>query len=229
MVKLKRGAAVEPAVPAEPAKHAESPEKADPPPPARAFGKGGSMSDLSTQQAKVEHDAALHNPALALAGHSAAHIDDSVAHDHGHGHGGHDHKPPGKLGQVAGGVVLFILYFFFCVVFSAVIFGDLTSTTSFGVSDGVGIVLLGIGVGCIWFAMPMRPGSFWGSSCKAIVSGPDLIPIITVQESGAAIQEYIGISGGSVDASVQVAAVGCPGLPDSCRSHTRSGYALGRA
>ena len=93
------------------------------------------------------------------------------------------HGETTTLTSIAAGAVCFILYLFFCIVFSAVIFTELTSTTAFGVADGVGIVMLGIGVGCLAFAR--------GSGCKAIISGPDLIPIISVQECGRAIQTYI--------------------------------------
>ena len=93
------------------------------------------------------------------------------------------HGEPTPLASIAAGAVCFVLYFFFSIVFSAVIFTELTSTTAFGIGDGVGIVMLGIGVGCLSFAR--------GSGCKAIISGPDLIPIISVQECGRAIQTYI--------------------------------------
>ncbi len=104
----------------------------------------------------------------------------------------HAHGAPSVLGGIAAGTVCFVLYFFFCIVFSAVIFSDLTSTTSFGVADGVGIVLLGIGVGCLVFSH----GPFGlRSGCKVIISGPDLIPIISVQECGRAIQAYLAEEG----------------------------------
>ena len=114
------------------------------------------------------------------------HLTAPAAHGHGHGHG-----ESSLAGSVAAGAALFILYTFFSIVFSAVIFSDLVSVTSFGVAEGVGIILLGIGVGCLAFAR--------GSGCKAIVSGPDLIPIITVQECGAAIQQYLQDEGGDME------------------------------
>ena len=93
---------------------------------------------------------------------------------------------PNRLGGVAAGTVCFILYFFFCIVFSAVIFtDDLSTVTSFGVAHGVGIVLLGIAVGCLSFAVPQC-----GSGCRAIIAGPDLLPIIFAQELGAVVLEY---------------------------------------
>ena len=64
------------------------------------------------------------------------------------------------------------------------IFSDLASSTPFGVAEGVGIVLLGIGVGCMSFC--------YGSGCRAFIAGPDLIPIITAQECGRAVQAYLG-------------------------------------
>lgn len=87
------------------------------------------------------------------------------------------------LTGVAAGTTCFLLYFFFSIVFSAIIFEELISTTTFGVAHGVGIVLLGVGVGCLAFSR--------GSSCKAIIAGPDLLPIIFVQECGSAIQTYL--------------------------------------
>ena len=73
-------------------------------------------------------------------------------------------------------------------MFSTVVFADLLSTTSFGVADGVGVVLMGIGVGCLsWPAARLRTGT----GCRTIVAGPDLIPIITGQEGGRAIQESL--------------------------------------
>ena len=48
---------------------------------------------------------------------------------------------------------------------------------------GVGMHTLSTFIGSIFFARL--------SGCKAIISGPDLIPIISVQECGRAIQTYI--------------------------------------
>ena len=104
-------------------------------------------------------------------------------HD-GHGHG-HGHGPPSTAGLVLAGTVCFVLYFFFCIVFSATIF-DALYPNEFGVAEGVGIVLLGIGIGCLSFSR--------GSGCKAILAGPDLLPVITAQECGIAVQTFIELS-----------------------------------
>ena len=102
-------------------------------------------------------------------------------------------KHTALLSQITGmaaGTICFILYFFFCIVFSAVIFSDLTSKTSFGVPQGVGIILLGVGIGCLSFARC--------SGCQVIISGPDLLPVIFVAESGDAIATYIENEGDSI-------------------------------
>jgi hypothetical protein len=107
--------------------------------------------------------------------HGAAHA------SHGHGH----EDEATLFGQVAAGAICFLLYYFFCIVFSASIFQELVSTTSFGIGQGVSIVMLGIGVGCLSFASP------WGSDCNIVLAGPDLLPIIFAQESGRAIVGYL--------------------------------------
>ena len=132
---------------------------------------------------------AKHKPSSARRSsfHSTAQAEAAVPapapEDFAHGHGKQSYNVSSIVTGVASGAVCAILYFFFCIVFSAVIFTEITSTTSFGVADGVNIVLLGIGVGCLTFAHR--------SSCKVIISGPDLLPIIFVQESGVAIQAYL--------------------------------------
>ncbi|KAL1510690.1 hypothetical protein AB1Y20_006985 [Prymnesium parvum] len=96
----------------------------------------------------------------------------------------HFHKTQQKLGGFFSGAVCFILYFFFSIVFSTIIFQDLASgASSFGDADGVGVVLLGVAIGCLAFAR--------GSHCKAIIAGPDLLPIVFVQESGIAIRTFL--------------------------------------
>lgn len=77
-----------------------------------------------------------------------------------------------RVNGVFAGSVAFIIYFIFCIVFSTLLFSDAASA-SFGMADGVGIVLLGTGVGCLTFSQ--------FSSCKGIIAGPDLIPIIFVR------------------------------------------------
>ena len=102
-----------------------------------------------------------------------------------HGHGHHvatGWLAPDRLGGVAAGAVCFLLYFFFCIVFSAVAFGELPQESPFAVSDGVAVVLLGIAIGCLSFA--------YGSGCKAIISGPDLLPVIFGQELLKAVKVY---------------------------------------
>ena len=100
--------------------------------------------------------------------------------DEGHGHDG---ATPASL--VASAVVCFIIYFVFCIVFSAVVFDPLVSSSSppFGVPQGVGINLIGIAVGCVFFA--------YRSGCHAVIGGPDLLPIIFVAEAGISVMTYL--------------------------------------
>ena len=109
-------------------------------------------------------------------------------HDATHAHE-HAHAAASQVTCVAAGAVCFILYFFFCIVFSAVIFTDLAG--DLGVPEGVGIILLGISIGCLTFAK--------GSSCKAIIAGPDLLPVIFTAECGSAIKAYLEDQEGSQD------------------------------
>lgn len=108
------------------------------------------------------------------------------ANDHAHGHAA---ATPFSL--VASAVVCFIIYFVFCIVFSSVVWDPLSGATSldpridppFGIPQGVGINLMGIAVGSVFFS--------WKSGCKAVVGGPDLLPIVFFAEAGASVLAYL--------------------------------------
>ena len=105
--------------------------------------------------------------------------------DHGHGHAAN----PSYKSLIASSVVCFIIYFVFCIVFSSVVWDPLNSSLDpninppFGVAQGVGINLMGIAVGSVFFA--------WKSGCKAIIAGPDLLPIVFFAEAGTSVVTYL--------------------------------------
>ena len=72
--------------------------------------------------------------------------------------------------KVLAGVICALIYFFFAVVFSAIIF---SGHDEFGVAEGACVVLAAVTVGCLVFAR--------FSGCRAVIAGPDLLPIIFVQ------------------------------------------------
>mmetsp|Transcript_24677 Transcript_24677/g.53232 ORF Transcript_24677/g.53232 Transcript_24677/m.53232 type:complete len:338 (+) Transcript_24677:170-1183(+) len=104
-------------------------------------------------------------------------------------HGAHGHAGPTFMSKLASSIVCFIIYFVFCIVFSSVVWDPLNSSLdvninpSFGVPQGVGINLMGIAVGCVFFA--------WKSGCKAVMAGPDLLPIVFVAEAGTSVMAYL--------------------------------------
>jgi len=112
--------------------------------------------------------------------------------DHGHGDA-HAIEPPTTVSLVASAVVCFVIYFVFSLVFSSVIFESLPSNSdpTFGVPQGVGTLLLGIAIGSVVFA--------WKSGCKAIMAGPDLLPIIFVAEAGLLIRDHFIDKASQVD------------------------------
>ena len=92
----------------------------------------------------------------------------------------------GAAQSAASAVVCFVIYFFFCIVFASVVFDPLVSSPSdppFGVAQGVGVNLLGIAVGSLVFSRH--------SGCKAVVGGPDLLPVIFAAECGTAVTAYL--------------------------------------
>lgn len=108
--------------------------------------------------------------------------------DNGHGHAG----KPSYVSQIASSVVCFVIYFVFCIVFSSVVWDPLNSfrdpniNPPYGVAQGVGINLMGIAVGSVFFA--------WKSGCKAIIAGPDLLPVVFFAEAGTSVYAYLAAS-----------------------------------
>ena len=109
------------------------------------------------------------------------------SHDDGHGHG-HGSNPT-YVSLISSAVVCFVIYFVFCIVFSSVVWDPLNSSLDtninppFGVAQGVGINLMGIAVGCLFFA--------WRSGCKAIIAGTDLLPVVFFAEAGTSVMTYL--------------------------------------
>lgn len=118
---------------------------------------------------------------------------EDVFHENGESHKDHHHghaaKQPSYVSQIASSVVCFVIYFVFCIVFSSVVWDPLQSSRDpninppYGVAQGVGINLMGIAVGSVFFA--------WKSGCKAIIAGPDLLPIVFFAEAGASVYAYL--------------------------------------
>ena len=104
-------------------------------------------------------------------------------------HGHHAANHPTYKSLVASSVVCFVIYFVFCIVFSSVVWDPLNSSLDtnidppFGVSQGVGINLMGIAVGSVFFA--------WKSGCKAIIAGPDLLLVVFFAEAGVSVVTYL--------------------------------------
>mmetsp|Transcript_9887 Transcript_9887/g.21422 ORF Transcript_9887/g.21422 Transcript_9887/m.21422 type:complete len:1286 (+) Transcript_9887:334-4191(+) len=120
----------------------------------------------------------------------AAKNDGNTDDDHGH------HAGPTTISLIASSVVCFIIYFVFCIVFGSVVWDPLSGWTSldpnvdppFGVPQGVGINLMGIAMGSVFFA--------WKSGCKAIVGGPDLLPVVFFAEAGASVAAFLASQSG---------------------------------
>ena len=115
----------------------------------------------------------------------------SLSSDDSHqNHDGHDHHaPPTWISQASSSIVCFIIYFVFCIVFSSVVWDPLNSALDtninppFGIPQGVGINLVGIAVGSVFFA--------WKSGCKAVIGGPDLLPVVFFAEAGVSVVAYL--------------------------------------
>ena len=108
-----------------------------------------------------------------------------VEHAEESGHGHHAVKT-GLVQSAFSAVVCFVIYFFFCIVFSSVVFDPLVTDAHnppFGVVQGVHILLIGIAVGSVFFARY--------SGCKAVIGGPDLLPLIFAAEIGTAVTTYL--------------------------------------
>jgi len=103
------------------------------------------------------------------------------------GHHAHGDEGPTTTSLVASAVVCFVIYFVFCIVFSSVVWDPLafasSSDPTFGVPQGVGINLLGIAIGCVAFAA--------NSGSKAVMAGPDLIPVVFFAQAGASVVAYL--------------------------------------
>ena len=99
----------------------------------------------------------------------------------------HHAEEPTTASLVASAVVCFVIYFVFCIVFSSVVWDPLAFASStdptFGVPQGVGINLLGIAIGCVAFAFK--------SGSKAVMAGPDLIPVVFFAQAGASVVAYL--------------------------------------
>mmetsp|Transcript_15923 Transcript_15923/g.28658 ORF Transcript_15923/g.28658 Transcript_15923/m.28658 type:complete len:1321 (-) Transcript_15923:113-4075(-) len=112
-------------------------------------------------------------------------MDSKEGEDEGHGH----HHGPTAISLIASSIVCFIIYFVFCIVFSSVVWDPLnvaldeTINPPFGIPQGVGINLLGIAVGSAFFSLR--------SGCKAVVGGPDLLPVVFFAEAGACVFTYL--------------------------------------
>lgn len=110
--------------------------------------------------------------------------EDSHDDSHGHGHAGSTH-----ISLLASAIVCFIIYFVFCIVFSSVVWDPLGASLDtninppFGVPQGVGINLMGIAVGSAFFSMK--------SGCKAVIGGPDLLPVVFFAEAGGSVLAYL--------------------------------------
>jgi len=102
-------------------------------------------------------------------------------------HHAHDDEEPTTASLVSSAVVCFVIYFVFCIVFSSVVWDPLAFASStdptFGVPQGVGINLLGIAIGCVAFAAK--------SGSKAVMAGPDLIPVVFFAQAGASVVAYL--------------------------------------
>ena len=102
-------------------------------------------------------------------------------------HQAHGEDGPTTASLVASAVVCFVIYFVFCIVFSSVVWDPLAFASStdpaFGVPQGVGINLLGIAIGCVAFAKK--------SGSKAVMAGPDLIPVVFFAQAGASVVAYL--------------------------------------
>ena len=115
----------------------------------------------------------LGNDSSITSTHSSSNENDSNHKDDNHHHND-NHEQPSLLSKAASAIVCFIIYFVFCIVFSSVVWDPLNSAADtsidppFGIPQGVGINLMGIVVGSVFFA--------WRSGCSAVMAGPDLLP-----------------------------------------------------
>ena len=122
-------------------------------------------------------------------------VDDDHTDD-AHEHDAH-HAGPTWISLLASSVVCFIIYFVFCIVFSSVVWDPLNSSLDtnidppFGVPQGVGINLIGIAIGSVFFA--------WKSGCKAVMAGPDLLPIVFFAEAGVSVVTYLAATSVPLD------------------------------
>ena len=143
--------------------------------------------------------------------------DNHDSHQDGHGH----HAPPSWISLASSSIVCFIIYFVFCIVFSSVVWDPLNSALDtninppFGIPQGVGINLMGIAVGSVFFA--------WSSGCKAVIGGPDLIPVVFFAEAGVSVVTYLA-------ANSKTLGVDCDGFVgdgDSTYGTNADGYGAG--
>lgn len=104
---------------------------------------------------------------------------------------GHGHAAPTLVSKLASSLVCFIIYFVFCIVFSSVVWDPLSGATSkdlsinppYGIPQGVGINLMGIAVGSVFFA--------WRSGCNAVMAGTDLLPVVFFAETGQSVLTFL--------------------------------------
>ena len=142
--------------------------------------------DVSSEEPKTIDDSAMNG--------SDSHGEDHHDND-SHGH----HEPATQISLLASAVVCFIIYFVFCIVFSSVVWVPKTSSISqdetidppYGIPQGVGINLMGIAIGSAFFA--------WKSGCKAIIAGPDLLPVVFFAEAGISVITYLASQSNDYD------------------------------
>ena len=134
--------------------------------------------------AKDDHHAHGEKDVIVASTGTSTSSKDSVAKDDHHAH---DDEEPTTASLVSSAVVCFVIYFVFCIVFSSVVWDPLAFASStdptFGVPQGVGINLLGIAIGCVAFAAK--------SGSKAVMAGPDLIPVVFFAQAGASVVAYL--------------------------------------
>eukprot|EP00956_Cyclotella_meneghiniana_P030573 scaffold77279_cov55-Cyclotella_meneghiniana.AAC.1 len=149
---------------------------------------GSSSSDEGSNPSDNKKDH-LGNDSSITSTHSSSNENDSNHKDNAHHHNNHHHEQPSLLSKAASAIVCFIIYFVFCIVFSSVVWDPLNSAADtsidppFGIPQGVGINLMGIVVGSVFFA--------WRSGCRAVMAGPDLLPVVFFAEAGLSVVTYL--------------------------------------
>lgn len=83
------------------------------------------------------------------------------------------------------GLVCGLIQFVFCCVFASMVFQQpgMPAEVESAVPLGVGMHTVSVMTGSLIFA--------WGSGCKAVIAGPDMLPVVFVAEATTAIVEMI--------------------------------------